>query len=158
MSPVGWRSRHVAEWNRYLLAGPWVAAVLQSRPLDERDESALARLVVGRLGHRFERVLVDVTAVERCGGCSMLCARLGQLCLGLEHRQVERNLLTNAFDRLPGHDRSVQRFVAGEDQSLDWVFLLVRHDIAGESAVVGVGLYVHDELRSMVPRRRRRER
>jgi NOL1/NOP2/fmu family ribosome biogenesis protein len=53
------------------------------------------------------------------------------------------------------------RFLAGEDQSIDWDgdwgYLVVTHDLAGESAPVGVGLYVYGELRSMVPKGRRRE-
>jgi NOL1/NOP2/fmu family ribosome biogenesis protein len=53
------------------------------------------------------------------------------------------------------------RFLAGEDQSLewdgDWGFLLVEHELAGRSEPLGVGLYVHGELRSMVPKGRRRE-
>ena len=54
-----------------------------------------------------------------------------------------------------------ERFLAGEDQELgwdgDWGFLLVSHELAGDRAVLGVGLYVHGELRSMVPKGRRRE-
>jgi len=53
------------------------------------------------------------------------------------------------------------RFLAGEDQSIDWDgdwgYLVVTHDLAGEPAPIGVGLYVYGELRSMVPKGRRRE-
>ncbi|ELZ25059.1 hypothetical protein C475_10949 [Halosimplex carlsbadense 2-9-1] len=52
-------------------------------------------------------------------------------------------------------------FVAGDDQELDWDgdwgYLIVTTDVAGESEPVGVGLYVHGELRSQVPKGRRRE-
>jgi len=54
-----------------------------------------------------------------------------------------------------------RRFVAGEDQELDWDgdwgYLIVTHDIAGAAEPVGVGLYVYGELRSQVPKGRRRE-
>jgi len=52
-------------------------------------------------------------------------------------------------------------FLAGEDQEPDWNgdwgYLIVTHEMAGEPEPLGVGLYVHDELRSMVPKGRRRE-
>ena len=49
------------------------------------------------------------------------------------------------------------RFVAGEDQPLpgwdgDWGYLIVAHRIAGGVEPIGVGLYLHDELRSVVPK------
>jgi hypothetical protein len=57
--------------------------------------------------------------------------------------------------------REAARFLAGEDQEIDWDgdwgYLLVTHDLAGESEPLGVGLYVHGELRSMVPKGRRRD-
>ncbi|MFP4625016.1 MAG: hypothetical protein ACLFNI_00310 [Natronomonas sp.] len=61
-----------------------------------------------------------------------------------------------------GLDRSAaQRFVRGEDQELswdgDWGYLLVAHEIAGDVEPIGVGLYVHDELRSQIPKGRRRD-
>jgi NOL1/NOP2/fmu family ribosome biogenesis protein len=53
------------------------------------------------------------------------------------------------------------RFLAGEDQTVawdgDWGYLLVTHDLAGDPEPLGVGLYVHGELRSMVPKGRRRD-
>jgi NOL1/NOP2/fmu family ribosome biogenesis protein len=56
---------------------------------------------------------------------------------------------------------AAERFLAGEDQELDWDgdwgYLVVTHDIAGATEPVGVGLYVHGELRSMVPKGRRRD-
>lgn len=53
------------------------------------------------------------------------------------------------------------QFMAGEDQTLDWDgdwgYLIVTHDLAGEQEPLGVGLYTYDELKSMVPKGRRRE-
>jgi NOL1/NOP2/fmu family ribosome biogenesis protein len=52
-------------------------------------------------------------------------------------------------------------FVAGEDQELDWAgdwgYLVVTQNIAGGAEPVGVGLFVYGELRSQVPKGRRRE-
>ncbi|WP_135829627.1 DUF7122 family protein [Halorussus halobius] len=54
-----------------------------------------------------------------------------------------------------------RRFVRGETQAPDWDgdwgYLVVTHDLAGEAAPLGVGLYVHDELRSPVPKGRQRD-
>ena len=58
-------------------------------------------------------------------------------------------------------DGEAETFVAGRDQELDWDgdwgYLVVTHDLAGRRAPVGVGLYVYGELRSQVPKGRRRE-
>jgi len=52
-------------------------------------------------------------------------------------------------------------FLAGDDQDLDWDgdwgYLVVTNEIAGEREPLGVGLYVHGELRSQVPKGRRRD-
>lgn len=52
-------------------------------------------------------------------------------------------------------------FMTGEDQEPewdgDWGYLIVSHDLAGRREPLGVGLYVHGELRSQVPKGRRRE-
>ncbi len=52
-------------------------------------------------------------------------------------------------------------FLAGEDQAVgwdgDWGYLVVTHDLAGETEPLGVGLYVYGELRSQVPKGRRRD-
>jgi len=52
-------------------------------------------------------------------------------------------------------------FASGEDQELDWDgdwgYLVVTHDLAGSPEPIGVGLYVYGELRSQVPKGRRRE-
>jgi NOL1/NOP2/fmu family ribosome biogenesis protein len=39
----------------------------------------------------------------------------------------------------------------------DWGYLVVAHEIAGEAEPIGVGLYIHDELRSQMPKGRQRE-
>ncbi|PSP82174.1 hypothetical protein BRC78_08810, partial [Halobacteriales archaeon QH_8_68_33] len=39
----------------------------------------------------------------------------------------------------------------------DWGYLVVTHELAGEREPLGVGLYVHGELRSQVPKGRRRD-
>ncbi|KYH27394.1 hypothetical protein HAPAU_00600 [Halalkalicoccus paucihalophilus] len=52
-------------------------------------------------------------------------------------------------------------FVRGKDQEVewdgDWGYLIAAHEIAGEREPLGVGLYLHGELRSVVPKGRRRE-
>ncbi|MFB6191777.1 MAG: hypothetical protein ABEI11_00470 [Haloarculaceae archaeon] len=52
------------------------------------------------------------------------------------------------------------RFVAGEDQPVewdgDWGYLIVAHRIAGATEPIGVGLYIRGELRSQIPKGRRR--
>ncbi|EMA45526.1 DUF7122 family protein [Halobiforma nitratireducens] len=52
-------------------------------------------------------------------------------------------------------------FAAGEDQELewdgDWGYLIAGHRIADGLEPLGIGLYVHGELRSMVPKGRQRE-
>ncbi len=54
-----------------------------------------------------------------------------------------------------------ERFVSGEDQELawdgDWGYLIAAHEVAGEREPLGVGLYLHGELRSMVPKGRQRD-
>jgi NOL1/NOP2/fmu family ribosome biogenesis protein len=53
------------------------------------------------------------------------------------------------------------RFLAGEDLDPewdgDWGYLIVTHEVATRTEPIGVGLYVHDELRSQIPKGRRRE-
>ncbi|MFB6233478.1 MAG: hypothetical protein ABEH61_04390 [Haloarculaceae archaeon] len=75
-----------------------------------------------------------------------------------------------AVQRFGGHatrnvvhlDRQrAEEFLAGRDQDLDWDgdwgYLIVTHDLAGDSEPLGVGLFVYGELRSQVPKGRRRE-
>jgi NOL1/NOP2/fmu family ribosome biogenesis protein len=54
------------------------------------------------------------------------------------------------------------QFLAGETQDLprwdgDWGYLIVAHEIAGGVEPIGVGLYLYGELRSQIPKGRRRE-
>jgi len=54
-----------------------------------------------------------------------------------------------------------EALLAGYSQELDWDgdwgYLIASHEIAGDSEPIGVGLYVHGELRSQIPKGRRRE-
>jgi NOL1/NOP2/fmu family ribosome biogenesis protein len=58
-------------------------------------------------------------------------------------------------------DGEARRFVAGTDQHVawdgDWGYLIAAHDIASEREPLGVGLFIDGELRSQVPKGRRRE-
>ncbi|MDL5361599.1 hypothetical protein [Halalkalicoccus sp. NIPERK01] len=88
----------------------------------------------------------------------------------LRTRQEHWKPTTNAVQRF-GHaaTRNVidldpaeaDRFVRGEDQDIewdgDWGYLIAAHELAGEREPLGVGLYLHGELRSTVPKGRRRE-
>lgn len=51
-----------------------------------------------------------------------------------------------------------RRFVAGEDQALDWDgdwgYLIAASELGGEPTPLGVGLYTHGELASNVPKAR----
>ncbi|MFB6302610.1 MAG: hypothetical protein ABEH78_07100 [Haloferacaceae archaeon] len=53
------------------------------------------------------------------------------------------------------------RFVAGQDGEVawdgDWGYLIAAHECGGGTAPLGVGLYLHGELRSTVPKGRRQE-
>ncbi|MFC6938912.1 hypothetical protein ACFQE8_02920 [Salinirubellus sp. GCM10025818] len=70
-------------------------------------------------------------------------------------REATRNVVVLEEDE-------ARRFLAGETQDLprwdgDWGYLIVAHEIAGDREPIGVGLYLYDELRSQVPKGRRRE-
>lgn len=69
-------------------------------------------------------------------------------------REAKRNVI----DLEP---EAAARFVRGGDQEVawdgDWGYLIAAHELAGGREPLGVGLYVHGELRSMVPKGRRRE-
>ncbi|WP_435179835.1 DUF7122 family protein [Halorussus sp. AFM4] len=69
-------------------------------------------------------------------------------------REATRNVIELAREQ-------ARTFVRGEDQELDWDgdwgYLVATHDLAGEPEPLGVGLYVHGELRSPVPKGRQRD-
>ena len=58
-------------------------------------------------------------------------------------------------------DERAGRFLAGEEQEVewdgDWGYLIIAHEIAGAVEPLGVGLYTYGTLRSQVPKGRRRE-
>ncbi|WP_435153815.1 DUF7122 family protein [Haladaptatus sp. DFWS20] len=87
----------------------------------------------------------------------------------LRTRQRHWKPTTNAVQRFGGlatknviglDDEQARRFVRGEDQELewagDWGYLVVSHDIAGDREPLGVGLFLHGELQSLVPKGRQR--
>jgi NOL1/NOP2/fmu family ribosome biogenesis protein len=69
-------------------------------------------------------------------------------------RAASRNVIE--LDR-----EAARRFAAGEDQAIgwggDWGYLIAAHGLAGEPEPLGIGLYLHGELRSQIPKGRRRE-
>ncbi|WP_224269040.1 DUF7122 family protein [Haloprofundus salinisoli] len=85
----------------------------------------------------------------------------------LRTRQEHWKPTTNAVQRF-GREASknvvelsgeaAKRFAAGEDQEVewdgDWGYLVVAHELVGETEPMGVGLYLHGELRSTVPKGR----
>ncbi|QLD85211.1 hypothetical protein HWV23_05560 [Natronomonas halophila] len=58
-------------------------------------------------------------------------------------------------------DDEAKAFLQGEDLDPDWAgdwgYLIAAHEIAGEVEPIGVGLYVHDEFRSQMPKGRQRD-
>ena len=93
---------------------------------------------------------------------------LGMTCL--RTRQEHWKPTTDAIQRFGRHaEKNVielsreeaRRFADGADQDLewdgDWGYLIAAHQVAGELEPLGVGLYVHGELRSMVPKGRQRD-
>ena len=83
----------------------------------------------------------------------------------LRTRQEHWKPTTDAAQRFGGHatrnvveldDDAARRFLAGEDQDVDWDgdwgYLVAAHRLGGELAPIGVGLYVYGELRSTVPK------
>ncbi len=88
----------------------------------------------------------------------------------LRTRQEHWKPTTDAVQRFGRHaTRNVvaldadeaRRFLAGEDQDVDWDgdwgYLIAAHDLAGRTEPIGVGLYTYGSLQSMVPKGRRRE-
>jgi len=69
-------------------------------------------------------------------------------------REAEQNVVELTREQ-------ARRFVRGEDQELDWDgdwgYLLVTHELAESPEPLGVGLFVHGELRSRVPKGRQRD-
>ncbi|ELZ81411.1 hypothetical protein C455_04441 [Haloferax larsenii JCM 13917] len=70
-----------------------------------------------------------------------------------------RDATKNVIELSPGEAKA---FVAGHDQQLDWWdgdwgYLVAAHEIAGEREPLGVGLYLHGELRSTVPKGRQED-
>jgi NOL1/NOP2/fmu family ribosome biogenesis protein len=102
------------------------------------------------------------------GGMPDPCAVEGLGLVFLRTRQEHWKPTLEAAQRFGGaatrnvlhldEDRA-RRFLAGEDQEVawdgDWGYLLVSHDLAGGPEPLGVGLYLHGELRSQVPKGRR---
>ncbi|MFC7215690.1 hypothetical protein ACFQO4_16575 [Saliphagus sp. GCM10025334] len=92
---------------------------------------------------------------------------LGMTCL--RTRQEHWKPTTDFVQRFGRHatrcvvdlaNEEATRFADGEDQSLewdgDWGYLIAAHDVDGDREPIGVGLYLHGELRSMIPKGRRR--
>lgn len=59
-------------------------------------------------------------------------------------------------------ESEANRFLRGDDLTIDWDgewgYLFVAHELGEREPIIGVGLYVHGELQSMVPKGRRRDR
>ena len=69
-------------------------------------------------------------------------------------RRFAREATRNVIELEPGE---ASAFAAGHDQQLerwdgDWGYLIAAHELAGELEPIGVGLYLHGELRSRVPK------
>ncbi|MFB6113010.1 MAG: hypothetical protein ABEJ58_02765 [Halodesulfurarchaeum sp.] len=90
--------------------------------------------------------------------------------LVLRTRQEHWKPTTDAVQRFGGSarknvielgDESAKWFFAGEtvevDWDGDWGYLVVSHEVAGQSAPLGVGLFTYGELQSMIPKGRRRD-
>ena len=89
----------------------------------------------------------------------------------LRTRQEHWKPTTDAIQRFGGHATKnvitldgdeAAAFVAGDDREIErwdgeWGYLIVAHEIAGDVEPIGVGLYLRGELRSQIPKGRRRE-
>ena len=93
----------------------------------------------------------------RIEGLGMTVLRTRQEHWKPTHSAVQRfgrHATKNVVDLTP---EQAATFARGEDQDLpewdgDWGYLIARHELAGETEPVGVGLYLYDELRSTVPK------
>jgi NOL1/NOP2/fmu family ribosome biogenesis protein len=58
-------------------------------------------------------------------------------------------------------EADARAFLRGQDTDPDWHgdwgYLIAAHEISGDVEPIGVGLYLYDELRSQMPKGRRRE-
>ncbi|MFC6732115.1 hypothetical protein [Haladaptatus sp. DYSN1] len=86
----------------------------------------------------------------------------------LRTRQEHWKPTTNAAQRFGRHatknvivldDEQADRFAHGNDVDYpdwdgDWGYLIAAHELAGVTEPIGVGLYLHGELRSVVPKGR----
>ncbi|MFB6071686.1 MAG: hypothetical protein ABEJ88_01825 [Halobacterium sp.] len=83
----------------------------------------------------------------------------------LRTRQEHWKPTTDAVQRFGGAatrnvlelgDEAAKRFVAGEDLDVswdgDWGYLVVAHELAGGVEPIGVGLFTHGTLQSMIPK------
>ncbi|UPM43982.1 DUF7122 family protein [Halocatena salina] len=88
----------------------------------------------------------------------------------LRVRQEHWKPTTDAVQRFGHHatrnvielaDPEARTFIAGEDQQLawdgDWGYLIVTRSTVDDTEPLGVGLYLHGELRSQIPKGRRRD-
>lgn len=121
-------------------------------------------------GHTFwERGAGKVWVCAAAPPTPVAVEGLGMTCL--RTRQEHWKPTTDAAQRFGAHATEnvlvlepgeAARYARGEDQDLprwdgDWGYVLVARELAGDRVVLGVGLYLHDELRSVVPKGRRRE-
>jgi NOL1/NOP2/fmu family ribosome biogenesis protein len=104
--------------------------------VDHPDPSRIEALGMTVLRTRQEHWKPTTNAVQRFGAAAT------------------RNVIVLGAD-------AAARFVAGRDQEVawdgDWGYLIAAHDLAGDRVPLGVGLYLHGELRSQVPKGRRQE-
>lgn len=83
----------------------------------------------------------------------------------LRTRQEHWKPTTNAVQRFGSaatrnvlvlDNETATQFLAGDTQELvwdgDWGYLIVAHELAGGVEPIGVGLYTHGELKSMIPK------
>ena len=69
-------------------------------------------------------------------------------------KRFGRGATENVIELEPGEAAA---FAAGHDQQIDrwdgdWGYLIAAHELAGGLEPIGVGLYLHGELRSRVPK------